>query len=299
MKNTFKILSLLSLLVILGFTSCKKEEYTFGSMKTPSGLALTTTVAGVDNANPAGNGTGAVAINVTAANAITYKVDFGDGNTQMVPTGVVNYKYTSPGTNSYNVTVTAIGTGGIVSVISKTITVYVAFTIPTDILQNITGGSTKTWVCDKNADAHFGVGPNDAFAPIWYAAGPNSRAADGFYDDEVTFSKDVNNNVSINLDNKGTTFVLGAALSYYGLTGAEGQFPIANQGVKRLSFMNATSASTSANSTRIQFMVPSNGLVLIGMGSNTYEILSLTATTMTLRTIGADGNSWYQKLKVK
>jgi hypothetical protein len=299
MKNTFKILSLLSLLVILGFTSCKKEEYTFGSMKTPSGLALTTTVAGVDNANPAGNGTGAVAINVTAANAITYKVDFGDGNTQMVPTGVINYKYTSPGTNTYNVTVTAIGTGGIVSVISKTITVYVAFTIPADILQNITGGSTKTWVCDKNADAHFGVGPNDAFAPIWYGAGPNSRAADGFYDDEVTFSKDVNNNVSINLDNKGTTFVLGAALSYYGLTGAEGQFPIANQGVKRLSFMNATSASTSANSTRIQFMVPSNGLVLIGMGSNTYEILSLTATTMTLRTIGADGNSWYQKLKVK
>jgi hypothetical protein len=299
MKNTFKILSLLSLLVILGFTSCKKEEYKFGSMKTPAGLVLTTTVAGVDNANPAGNGTGAVAINVTATNAITYKVDFGDGNTQMVPTGVVNYKYTNPGTSSYNVTVTAIGTGGIMSVISKTITVYVAFTIPADILQNITGGSTKTWVCDKNADAHFGVGPNDAFAPIWYAAGPNSRAADGFYDDEVTFSKDANNNVSINLDNKGTTFVLGAALSYYGLTGAEGQFPIANQGVKRLSFMNATSASTSANSTRIQFMVPSNGLVIIGMGSNTYEILALTATTMTLRTIGADGNSWYQKLKVK
>jgi hypothetical protein len=103
----------------------------------------------------------------------------------------------------------------------------------------------------------------------------------------------------MNLDNKGTTFVLGAALSYYGLSGAEGQFPIANQGIKRLAFMNATSASTSANSTRIQFMVPSNGLVIIGMGSNTYEILSLTATTMTLRTIGADGNSWYQKLKVK
>jgi len=299
MKNKFKLLGLFSLLVIIGFTSCQKEEYSFGSMKTPTALVLTTTVAGVDNANPAGNGTGLVTINVKATDALTYKVDFGDGNTEMVPSGVITYKYTSPGTSDYNITVNAIGTGGIISNTSKKITVFVAFTIPTAILQNLTGGSSKIWMCDKAADAHFGVGPSDAFAPIWYAAGPNSRAADGFYDDEVTFSKDANNNVSMDLDNKGTTFVLGAAVSYYGLSGPEAQYPIATKGVKRLSFMDATSASTAANSTRIQFMVPGNGLVLIGMGSNKYEILALTATTMILRTIGADGNSWYEKLKVK
>jgi hypothetical protein len=299
MKNKFKLLGLFSLLVIIGFTSCQKEEYSFGSMKTPTALVLTTTVAGVDNANPSGNGTGLVTINVKATDALTYKVDFGDGNTEMVPSGVITYKYTSPGTSDYNITVNAIGTGGIISNTSKKITVYVAFTIPTAILQNLTGGSSKIWMCDKAADAHFGVGPSDAFAPIWYAAGPNSRAADGFYDDEVTFSKDANNNVSMDLDNKGTTFVLGAAVSYYGLSGPEAQYPIATKGVKRLSFMDATSSSTAANSTRIQFMVPGNGLVLIGMGSNKYEILALTSTTMILRTIGADGNSWYEKLKVK
>ena len=299
MKNKFKLLGLFSMLVILGFTSCKKEEYSFGNMKTPTSLVLTTTIAGVDNANPTGNGSGLVTINVKASDALTYKVDFGDGNTQMVPSGVVTYKYTSPGTSDYNVTVNAIGTGGIVSNISKKITVYVAFNIPSDILQNLTGGASKIWMCDKNADGHFGVGASDVFWPAWYAAGANARAADGFYDDEVTFSKDANNNVSIDLDNKGTTFVLGAAVSYYGLTGGEGQFPIATKGVKRLAFMDATSASTTANSTRIQFMVPGNGLVLIGMGSSTYEILSLTSTTMTLRTIGADGNSWYQLLRVK
>ena len=299
MKNKFKLLGLFSLLVIIGFTSCQKEEYSFGSMKTPTALVLTTTVAGVDNANPSGNGTGLVTINVKATDALTYKVDFGDGNTEMVPSGVITYKYTSPGTSDYNITVNAIGTGGIISNTSKKITVFVAFTIPTAILQNLTGGSSKIWMCDKAADAHFGVGPSDAFAPIWYAAGPNSRAADGFYDDEVTFSKDANNNVSMDLDNKGTTFVLGAAVSYYGLSGPEAQYPIATKGVKRLSFMDATSSSTDANSTRIQFMVPGNGLVLIGMGSNKYEILALTATTMILRTIGADGNSWYEKLKVK
>lgn len=299
MKNNFKLLGLCSIWLLFSITSCKKDEYSFGAMKTPSALAITTTIAGVDVANPTGNGTGAVAIKVTATDALTYKVDFGDGNIQMVPSGVVNYKYTSPGTNNYTISVNVIGTGGIISTISKKVTVFVAFTIPSDILQNITGGASKIWICDKATDGHFGVGPNDGFSPIWYAAGANSRANDGFYDDEATFSKDANNNVSIDLDNKGTTFVLGAAVSYYGLTGAEGQFPISTKGVKKLSFMNATSASTAANSTRIQFSVPGNGLVLIGMGSNMYEILSLTSTKMILRTIGADGLAWYQSFKVK
>ena len=103
----------------------------------------------------------------------------------------------------------------------------------------------------------------------------------------------------MDLDNKGNTFVLGAAVSYYGLTGGEGQFPIATAGAKRLSFMNATSNSTAAISTRIQFSVPGNGLVMVGAGSNMYEIISITSTTMTLRTIGVDGNAWYQMFKVK
>jgi hypothetical protein len=305
MKNLYKIIGLFSLLVILSITGCKKEEYSFGAMKTPTDLALATTVVGVDNANPTGNGTGAVSINVTATNAITYNIDFGDGNIALVPSGKITYKYTTPGVKKYTITVNAIGTGGIISTISKAVTVFVAFEIPTSILSNLTGSGSKVWIADKGAPGHFGVGPgpsqgaNETFFASWYAAGPNDRVADGTYDDEVTFSKDANNNVSINLDNKGNTFVLGAAVSYYGLTGAEGQFPIATLGVKRLSFMNATSNSTPAISTRIQFSVPGNGLVMVGAGSNMYEIISITSTTMTLRTIGVDGNAWYQMFKVK
>ncbi len=305
MKNLYKIIGLFSLLVILSITGCKKEEYSFGAMKTPSGLALTTTVVGLDNANPSGNGTGAVTINMTATDAITYNVDFGDGNIALVPSGKITYKYTTPGVKKYTITANAIGTGGIISTISKSVTVFVAFEIPTTILTNLTGSGSKVWVADKDAPGHFGVGPgpnqgaNETFFPSWYAAAPNERVADGTYDDEVTFSKDVNNNVSMDLDNKGKTFVLKDALSYYGLTGAEGQFPIVTLGVKRLSFMNATSNSTAAISTRIQFSVPGNGLVMVGAGSNMYEIISITSTTMTLRTIGADGNAWYQMFKVK
>jgi hypothetical protein len=293
---SFRVWALALLLITTG---CEKAEYAFGDIITPSGLTLTTAIEGVNTANPDGNGTGRVLVTAKATGALSYKVDFGDGNTQLAPSGVINYKYATPGVNEYTITVSAIGTGGTVTNLSKKIKVFVAFEIPTAILQNLTGTGSRVWVCDKDADAHFGVGPSDAFVPIWYAASPNSRAADGFYDDEITFSRDATNQVSMNVDNKGMTFVLGAAVGYYGLAGPEGQYPIVTAGVKKLSFMDAVSASTSANSTRIQFTVPDKGIVCIGLGSKTYEILSITATQMHLRTIGADGNSWFQKFKVK
>jgi hypothetical protein len=46
-------------------------------------------------------------------------------------------------------------------------------------------------------------------------------------------------------------------------------------------------------------MVPGNGIINFGTGGTTYEILSASATSIHLRNIGADGNSWYQKLKAK
>ena len=63
--------------------------------------------------------------------------------------------------------------------------------------------------------------------------------------------------------------------------------------------MDAASTSTSAVSLRIQFEVPGNGIINFGTGGTTYEILSISATNMNIRNIGADGNAWYQKLKVK
>ena len=97
----------------------------------------------------------------------------------------------------------------------------------------------------------------------------------------------------------GQSFVIGAATSFYGQSGGDGCYGIALNGARQLTFMNATSGSTTANSTGIQFMVPGNGLLNFGTGGNTYEILSISSTTISLRNIGIDGNAWYQKLKVK
>eukprot|EP00744_Colponema_vietnamica_P034029 GILI01056936.1.p1 GENE.GILI01056936.1~~GILI01056936.1.p1 ORF type:complete len:177 (-),score=1.93 GILI01056936.1:56-508(-) len=101
------------------------------------------------------------------------------------------------------------------------------------------------------------------------------------------------------VDNKGQSSLIGAATSYYGLAGGDGCYDISTTGAKNLIFSGATSSSTTANSTRVQFTVPGNGIVNFATGSNTYEILALSANSMTLRTIGADGNAWFTKLKVK
>ena len=163
-------------------------------------------------------------------------------------------------------------------------------------MDDLTGGTSKVWVTDKEAGGHFGVGPNTAFDPIWYAAGPNSREACA-YDDEITFAKD-GNNINMTVDNKGASFSIGAASAFYGFSGGDGCYAV-TAAAKKLAFSDATSGSTSANSTQIQFMVPGNGIINFGTGGVVYEILAITENTVSLRNIGADGNSWYQKLRVK
>ncbi|MEO9211045.1 MAG: PKD domain-containing protein, partial [Ginsengibacter sp.] len=230
-----KIPSLISvfLALLIGFSGCVKEKYSFGDLKTPSSLTLTTTVAGVDANNPYGNGTGSVTITAGASDAITYKIDFGDGNTLMVPTGTINYKYTNPGTSEYTVTVNAIGTGGNISTISKKIKLFIAFEIPANIVQFLTKGSSQVWITDKDAPGHFGVGPADGFTPSYYAAAPNTRDPCA-YDDEITFSKDALNNIFMSVDNKGQSFFIGAATAFYGFSGGDNCYSINTAGVKKL-----------------------------------------------------------------
>lgn len=299
MKINIKAIIAILTVAVIGFSSCKKNQYSFGAIKTPTGLTLTATVAGVNTTNPNGAGTGVVAVAATATDAITYKIDFGDGaGTQIVPSGSINYKYNNPGTFTYTITVTAVGTAGVTSTTSKVITVFVAYTIPADIVANLTGGSSKVWITDNLAPGHVGVGPTNTFTPDYYAADPNQRDP-CLYDDLMTFSKDASGNINLVIDNKGKSFLIAASTVFYGTSGGDGCYALDLSASRKLVFMDATSASTTANSTRVQFVVPGNGLINFGTGGSTYEILSLTATNITLRNIGIDGLAWYQKFKVK
>jgi hypothetical protein len=298
MKRIIKIFSgtVASLAAMMLLASCEKETYSFGEIAAPRALTLTTVVEGADAANPDGNGSGRVTITTKADKAITYKIDFGDGKTQMVPSGQIVYKYATPGTAEYTITVNAVGTGGTQTVLSKKIKVFVRFELPADIITALTGTGTKTWATDKAADGHFGVGPIDQFAPIWYSATPNSREACA-YDDLITFSKDAAGNISLSVDNKGESFSIGAATAFYGFAGGDGCYGINTGGTKKLKFFDATSGSNANVSRMIEFEVPGNGIINFGTGGTVYEILSITNQQVHLRCKGVDGNAWYMKLK--
>ena len=69
MITTIRNTGIILFTLLISFSSCNKTEYTFGDIKTPSGLTLTTTIEGVDASNPNGNGSGLVVITATGKDA--------------------------------------------------------------------------------------------------------------------------------------------------------------------------------------------------------------------------------------
>ncbi|MBS1661037.1 MAG: PKD domain-containing protein [Bacteroidetes bacterium] len=294
MKNILLFIVLAGVMVL----ACRKTDYSFGRIKTPSNVSITTTIQGADGAHPAGDGSGKVTVTVTATDALTYKVFFGNGDSVMTTSGTVNYTYTTLDTNTYTIAVNAIGTGGAMSTATRQVRVLYTFAIPADVMTALTNNSSRVWTIASGTAGHFGVGPLATFTADYYKAQPNEKPSCA-YDDEITFTKTGPSSISISVDNKGTSFLIGAATAFYGQSGPDNCYPISTGGVKNLSFSQANSGSTSANSTGIQFLVPGNGIVNFGTGANVYEILSLANGTMMLRNVGIDNNAWYQLLKVK
>lgn len=78
-----------------------------GSNNTTLNLVLTTEIVGTNAQNPNGDGSGTVKFNITPTTGLTYKVVFGDGETIETTTGVFTHTYTSSGTKTYNILITA------------------------------------------------------------------------------------------------------------------------------------------------------------------------------------------------
>lgn len=300
MKNKISLIALFAIVTTIVLLGCKKTTYSFGPIKAPANLVIKAVVQGVSSSDSAGDGSGMVAISVSAQDAITYKIYFGNGDSALVPSGDTTFTYTSIGTNTYVINVVAIGTGGAMSNATQSVTVAYNFVIPPEIISDLTNGSTKIWTIDSNAVGHFGVGPNTDFTADYYNAQPNEKQA-GTYGSVITFKLAAANSITMNDNNNGLTFIINAATNFYGFGSNSGDnvYPLNTGGTKTLSFGNATSGSTAASSTQIQFTVPGNGIIGFGTGGVQYEIISISPTNMYLRNIGADGNAWYQKLKAE
>jgi len=104
------VFSLFSLFVLIG---CKKTES--GATLAPTNLVV--------NAVISTDGSGTVAFTATADGAVSFDYEYGNGEAVTVPSGTVTYKYTTVGTSTYPVTVTAKGSSGLT--IKKTVEITV------------------------------------------------------------------------------------------------------------------------------------------------------------------------------
>ena len=295
MINNIK--SIILLLAIVCFSSCKKTDYSFGTIKTPADLSITAAIQGASTSSPAGDGSGNVTITATATDALTYKIYFGNGDSVVTSSGITTYKYTVLDTNTYTITVNAIGTGGAISSLSKQIKVYYLFPIPAFIDSALTNGSSRSWKIANDSTGNFGVGPITTFTPDYYKSGPNEKPPCA-YGTTVTFTHVATNNISVSVNNQGSSFLIAAATPFYGQSGGDGCYPITTGGPQTLTLgTDEFAGANSSNSTGIQITVPGNGLVGFGTGATTYEVLYLSGGVMVLRNIGSDGNAWYQILK--
>ena len=161
MKKYSKYLSIMVFGMLLLLAGCQKDEYELGALITPTNVELTYEIVGVDGENPYGDGSGMVTFAATADNEITYNYLFGDGTDgKVAPDGTVTHQFSKTGVNQYNVTVIAVGTGGVSS--SKTIQIEVLSTFSDDeALEFLTGGSSKKWYWAADQPGNIGLGPND------------------------------------------------------------------------------------------------------------------------------------------
>jgi len=194
MKKTLKYLFGIFVIVITLYR-CSDTTYTMGDLTAPTDLAITAEIVGATTAKPNGDGSGDVKITISANNALSYKVDY-DANNAVdlvyLASGSVTKKYTTLGLNTYTITAVAYGKGGTTSTITKNVTVRSDFTVAPAIPDNLTGGTSKTWVVDKSVAGHLGVGPwTGSVVPEWWSASVNEKVASAncFYTATFKFTK--------------------------------------------------------------------------------------------------------------
>ncbi|SHF08846.1 Glycosyl hydrolases family 16 [Mariniphaga anaerophila] len=300
MKNLKYILILL-LGFQLVFTGCEEKNYELGELVTPSNVEVTFEVVGVDEENPYGDGSGIVNFVATADNEITFNYLFGDGkDNKVAPDGKTSHRFSRPGVNTYNVTVAAVGTGGLSASKTIQVEVYSSFS-DEEALELLTGGSSKTWYWAADQPGHIGLGPNSdvegkTFAD-WYNAAPYEKEC--MYSAEFVFTKTGDGEMTFE-QTVGPSYIPGTYAGKIGV-GADacyGEDVVTNMfGVKNVSFSPASSIATEAGGYRGTSITISDGGTLGWyVGKSEFEIIQVTNNILKVRIEEDSEYAWYQTL---
>jgi hypothetical protein len=314
MKYYYKFL----IVLMLGFSfqSCQDDDTEFGAVTAPSNLDFNFDIQGQSTTDPDGDGTGIVVFNATADNALNYTYDFGDGRQGSSFDGSIEHRFVQLGVISYNVTVTATGTGGAATTQTLVIDVLSTFD-DADAKDFLTGGSSKTWYWSVTENGHWGVGPTNlivgqsaefyytpAFFPVPAFGRYCNELTECFYEDEMTFTKD-GNNVIYQLNNFGGTYFHNTYLTQFGGPSAlntdnsDECLPFTAPAPGIITFIPTIDTDVPVELSRKTTMLLSNdNFISWYVGSSEYEILEITANRMVLRTVQANDPAlaWYHTL---
>jgi len=310
LKNMKKLKYYIGVFVLLSalIYGCQDDDNSIGDIVAPNNVTITAEVLGADATNPNGDGSGFVNIKATADNVISYKFDFGDGLSEVVPSGEVKHRFSVVGTNTFTIVVNAIGTGGLSTSTSINVDVFSSFDDPRTT-QFLTGGSTRTWYLAAAEVAHLGVGParpgidGDWWYPKWYGAQPFEKCSDPasacFCDDEFTFSIDSNGQITYQQDNKGATFFNGAHSAVAGGPGSgdDACYEWDTSGTSIVSLAPSDGVVPEAETTGTQLNFSDGAFMGYYVSSSSYEVLEITNTTLYVRVYDGlnDALAWYLK----
>ena len=309
MNTKIKIL-LLGAVLVIGLVGCQNENYSLGPFQTPSDLQIAATIIGTSTSMPNGDGSGTVLFNISAKNAEACKVDFGDGSSPIFLTNLpdtIRYTYNkkTPGVNKYGVTITAYGVAGAAPTASlvDSITVFYAYHVDPAILAMLTNDSPtgKRWMVDSTVVGNMGLGPNTSYTPDWYAANPGDKTGTGLYTNVYTFTNQgqfidsTYNKIFGNVNYFKRDFVNPPT----GVFGGYGNDWILYWPTYTASYtFSGTTASANSTGVIINFTKP--GSLGYYTGTTQFEILSITNTSMSLRTVQSEVSSaYYVILKAK
>lgn len=302
MKRINQLISIAILAVLIISGSCQKDEYDLGELETPTNVTLSYEIVGADAENPNGDGSGLVNFTATAENAITFTFDFGDGSDKVTSaSGQVTKQFSITGVNTYDVTVFAVGTGGITS--SKTGQVEVLSTFEDEeAVEFLTGGESKTWYWAYDQAGFVGLGPtsedlgNAEFTwAYWWSIAANDPAKACMYDAEFVFTK-TEDGVTFE-QVQGPAFVPGTYAEKIGVEGdvchdEDVAYPL--YGLKNVSFSPSTSEASVVGQYRgTTFTLSDEGFMCWWVGASEYDIIEVTENILKVRIKEDNTYAWY------
>ena len=198
--------------------------------------------------------------------------------------------YKRQGVNSYNGVVIATGTAGNATSLAFSFEVLATYEPPTELIQALTGGGSKTWRVKSETPNHFGLGPVGGTEPCqWYGAGVEEKTGTGSYDDRWIISSDGTINHITNGTIFGRTAQVHADLGDNGSGGQDGA------DILNYEYADYTENWVITDPGQVSINLTGNAFFTYYTGGNhIYEIYDYNENELYLKTVdGATEFTWW------